>query len=205
MSSIEESRRRFLQWAMWKKVGGTVEQDPEAAEVDDLIAGMPAPLKQTLIEVYVECGGRGERAGPGCLENITTRRLGQADRLLRDQLSVSRARRLRDADAARMALRLEVSARTRSGEPVIANGTAIAEDQRNQGSMSASLEPLNQHGMVITGASSGIALATTLRAAHRGAHLALTTRSADAWGKIVTALSEQGTQRQHDSRRRRSG
>ena len=88
------------------------------------------------------------RAAP---ENMIVRRLGQADRLLRDQLSVSRARRLRDADAARMALRLQAMARTSSGEPVIADGMAITDDSahRNESSMSASLEPLNQQVMVI--------------------------------------------------------
>jgi hypothetical protein len=145
VSRIEESRRQFLKWAMWKKAGGTIEQDPHAAEIDNLIAGMPAPLKQTLMEVYLQDGGRSEQAGrPRCPENMIVRRLGQADRLLRDQLSVSRARQLRDADAARMALRLQATARTRSGEPVIANDVAIAEDgaHRNQSSMNAPLEPL---------------------------------------------------------------
>ena len=66
VSRNEESRRQFLRWAMWKKAGGTVEQDPQAAEIDDLIAGMPAPLRQTLVEVYLQGGGRSERAGPGC-------------------------------------------------------------------------------------------------------------------------------------------
>ena len=128
VSRIEESRRQFLRWATWKNAGGTVEQDPEAAEIDDLIAGMPAPLKQTLLEVYLRGGGRSERAGrPGFPENMIARRLGQADRLLQDQLSVKRALRRRDADAARMALRLQAMGRAKSGEPV-ANGMAIAED-----------------------------------------------------------------------------
>ena len=133
---------------MWKKAGGTAEQDPQAAEIDDLIAGMPVPLKQTLVEVYLQGGGRSERASRGCPENMIVRRLGQADRLLRDQLSVSRARRLRDADAARMALRLQAMARTSSGEPVIANGMGVAEDPTHYG------------------ASGGFGLATALSAAH---------------------------------------
>ena len=132
VSRNEESRRLFLQWAMWKVAGGTVEQDPQAAEIDDLIAGMPAPLKQTLVEVYLQRGGCSERVGPDCPKNMIVRRLGQADRLLADQLSVSRARRLRDADAARMALRLQATARARLGEPVIANDMAIAEDGAQQ-------------------------------------------------------------------------
>ena len=207
MSRNEESRRQFLQWAMWKKAGGTIEQDPQVAEIDDLIAGMPAPLRQTLIEVYLQGGGRSERAAPGCPENMIARRLGQADRLLRDQLDVSRARRLRDADAARMARRLHATESTRSGEPVSENGMAIAEDgaHRNQGSISAPLMPLNQQARVITGASSGIGLATTLSTAHQGAQLALAAESADTWEKVVAALSEQVAQRQHEGRRRRSG
>ena len=128
MSRNEESRRQLLQWARWKKAGGRVEQDPQAAEIDDLIAGMPTPLKQTLVELYLQGGGRSERAGPGCPQNMIVRRLGQADRLLRDQLGVTRARRLRDADAARMALRLQAMADARSGESVITDGMAIAED-----------------------------------------------------------------------------
>jgi len=128
VSRNEESRRQLLQWARWKKAGGRVEQDPQAAEIDDLIAGMPTPLKQTLVELYLQGGGRSERAGPGCPQNMIVRRLGQADRLLRDQLGVTRARRLRDADAARMALRLQAMADARSGESVIADGMAIAED-----------------------------------------------------------------------------
>ena len=207
VSRNEESRRQFLKWAVWKRAGGTVEQDPQAAEIDDLITGMPAALKQTLMEVYLQRGGPSERAGRGWPENMIVRRLGQADRLLRDQLSVSRARRLRDADAARMALRLQAMARAKSGGPVIADDMAIAEDgaHRNESSMRAPLKPLSQQVTVITGASSGVGLATALRAAHRGAQLVLAARSADAWVKVVTAWSEQGAQPQREGRRRRSG
>ena len=113
----EESRRQFVHWAGWKKAGGRVDQDPQAAEIDDLIAGMPTPLKQTLAQVYLQSGGPNERAATDHPDNRIVRRLGQADRLLQDQLSVNRARRLRDADAARMALRLQATARTRLGEP----------------------------------------------------------------------------------------
>jgi hypothetical protein len=119
----EESRRYFLQWAVWKNASGTVEQDPQAAEIDELIAGMPAPLKQILAEVYLQGEARSERAGPPCRQNVTVRRLGQADRLLRDQMSVSRAGRLRDAEAAWMALRVQAMVRTKSGEPVPATGS----------------------------------------------------------------------------------
>ena len=154
VSRNEESRRLFLQWAMWKVAGGTVEQDPQAAEIDDLIAGMPAPLKQTLAEVYLQRGGCSERVGPDCPKNMIVRRLGQADRLLADQLSVSRARRLRDADAARMALRLQATARARLGEPVMANSAAIAEDGAHgkRDPPGDALKALNQAVTVITGA-----------------------------------------------------
>jgi hypothetical protein len=118
VSLIEESRRQFLLWARWKKEGGTVEQDPEAAEIDRLIAAMPDSVRQTVIEVYLRDGGISERAGrPGFRVNMIVRRLGQADRLLREQLSVNRALRLRDADAARMAHRLQEMGRSPSGEP----------------------------------------------------------------------------------------
>ena len=116
MSRNEESRRQFVHWAGWKKAGGRVDQDPQAAEIDDLIAGMPTPLKQTLAQVYLQSGGPNERAVTDHPDNRMVRRLGQADRLLHDQLSVNRARRLRDADAARMALRLQAIVRARSGE-----------------------------------------------------------------------------------------
>ena len=116
MSRIEESRRQFVLWAGWKKAGGRVDQDPQAAEIDDLIASMPAPLKQTLAQVYLQSGGPNDRPVTDHPDNRMVRRLGQADRLLHDQLSVNRARRLRDADAARMALRLQAIVRARSGE-----------------------------------------------------------------------------------------
>jgi hypothetical protein len=43
VSRIEVSSNYFLQWALWKRGGGTVEQDPQSAEIDELIAGMPEP------------------------------------------------------------------------------------------------------------------------------------------------------------------
>jgi len=149
MSRNEESRRQFVHWAGWKKAGGRVDQDPQAAEIDDLIAGMPTPLKQTLAQVYLQGGGPNERAATDHPDNRIVRRLGQADRLLQDQLSVNRARRLRDADAARMALRLQAIVRARSGESVIARAMAIAEDgaHRDDSSMNVSLEPLSQEAI----------------------------------------------------------
>src|SRR3954470_2685655 len=75
MSRNEESRRQFEHWAGWKKAGGRVDQDPQAAEIDDLIAGMPTPLKQTLAEVYLQGGGPNERAVTDRPENRIVRRL----------------------------------------------------------------------------------------------------------------------------------
>ena len=154
MSRNEESRRQFVHWAGWKKAGGRVDQDPQAAEIDDLIASMPAPLKQTLAQVYLQSGGPNERAVTDHPDNRMVRRLGQADRLLHDQLSVNRARRLRDADAARMALRLQATARARLGEPVMANSAAIAEDGAHgkRDPPGDALKALNQAVTVITGA-----------------------------------------------------
>ena len=114
MTRDEESRRHFLQWAVWKNAGGTIEQDPHAAEIDDLIAGMPAPLRQTLVEVYLQGGEQSGRSGPNPRASMIVRRLNRAERLLRDQLSANHARRLRDADAQRMALRLQAMVNTRS-------------------------------------------------------------------------------------------
>jgi len=149
MSRIEESRRQFVLWAGWKKAGGRVDQDPQAAEIDDLIAGMPTPLKQTLAQVYLQSGGPNERAVTDHPDNRMVRRLGQADRLLQDQLSLNRERRLRDADAARMALRLQAIVRARSGGSVNAGGMAIAEDgaHGDDSSMNVSLEPLSQEAI----------------------------------------------------------
>lgn len=54
--------------------------------------------------------------------------------------------------------------------------------------MSKSLKPLDQQVMVITGASSGIGLATAIAAAECGAKLVLNARSEDALNEIVTDL-----------------
>jgi short-subunit dehydrogenase len=53
--------------------------------------------------------------------------------------------------------------------------------------MTISLKPLNEQVMVITGASSGIGLATALAAAEAGATLVLAARS----GQVLTLLAEQ--------------
>ena len=149
MSRNEESRRQFAHWAGWIKAGGRVDQDSQAAEIDALIAGMPTPVKQTLAEVYLHGGAPNERAITDRPDKRFVWRLGQADRLLQDQLSLNRERRLRDADAARMALRLQAIVRARSGGSVNAGGMAIAEDgaHGDDSSMNVSLEPLGQEAI----------------------------------------------------------
>jgi short-subunit dehydrogenase len=58
--------------------------------------------------------------------------------------------------------------------------------------MSSSLKPLDQQVVVITGASSGIGLATALDAAHAGARVVLAARSDDVLEAIVATLEKQG-------------
>ena len=58
--------------------------------------------------------------------------------------------------------------------------------------MDIKLKPLSQQVIVITGASSGIGLATARAAAQRGAKLVLAARNAEALDKLVEELKEQG-------------
>jgi len=58
--------------------------------------------------------------------------------------------------------------------------------------MSPSLKPLDQQVIVITGASSGIGLATALDAAHAGARVVLAARSDDVLEAIAATLEKQG-------------
>ena len=58
--------------------------------------------------------------------------------------------------------------------------------------MASSLKPLDQQVMVITGASSGIGLATAQDAARRGAKLVLVARSGDVLEAIVGGLRARG-------------
>jgi short-subunit dehydrogenase len=58
--------------------------------------------------------------------------------------------------------------------------------------MSPSLKPLDQQVIVITGASSGIGLATALDAARAGARVVLAARSDDVLEAIVATLEAQG-------------
>jgi short-subunit dehydrogenase len=63
--------------------------------------------------------------------------------------------------------------------------------------MSPSLKPLNQQVIVITGASSGIGLATAQDAAKAGARVVLAARSGDVLEAIVATLEKQGYEAIH--------
>lgn len=58
--------------------------------------------------------------------------------------------------------------------------------------MTISLKPIDQQVIVITGASSGIGLATAIEAARRGARLVLTARSDDTLQDIVEQINASG-------------
>jgi short-subunit dehydrogenase len=60
--------------------------------------------------------------------------------------------------------------------------------------MTISLKPLDQQVVVITGASSGIGLATALAAAHQGAKLVLAARSAQTLEEIASEIEAAGGQ-----------
>lgn len=60
--------------------------------------------------------------------------------------------------------------------------------------MSISLKPISQQVIVITGASSGIGLATTLEAARQGAKLVLAARSQGVLAELSFALRQTGTE-----------
>src|SRR4051812_29623659 len=58
--------------------------------------------------------------------------------------------------------------------------------------METKLKPLNEQVMVITGASSGIGLATTEAAADRGVKLVLAARSENTLNELVDIINENG-------------
>jgi short-subunit dehydrogenase len=59
------------------------------------------------------------------------------------------------------------------------------------------LKPLDRQVMLITGASSGIGLATALEAAHRGARLMLVARSAETLAGICEHIADEGGEAIH--------
>ena len=63
--------------------------------------------------------------------------------------------------------------------------------------MAASLKPLDQQVIVLTGASSGIGLATAHDAARRGARLVLVSRSGDVLEAVVRTLAAGGAEAIH--------
>ena len=58
--------------------------------------------------------------------------------------------------------------------------------------MAAALKPLREQVMVITGASSGIGLATARRAAAAGAKVVLAARNAEALDEAVVGIRNKG-------------
>ena len=60
--------------------------------------------------------------------------------------------------------------------------------------MAISLKPVNEQVIVITGASSGIGLATAELAAEQGAKLVLAARSGETLDEVAARLSQNGTE-----------
>jgi len=71
-------------------------------------------------------------------------------------------------------------------------GRAPGTEAASASSMAISLKPLNEQVMVITGASSGIGLATALAAAEAGVNLVLAARSADVLATVSREIEVRG-------------
>jgi NAD(P)-dependent dehydrogenase (short-subunit alcohol dehydrogenase family) len=63
--------------------------------------------------------------------------------------------------------------------------------------MAVALKPLNEQVIVVTGASSGIGLATAYRAAEQGARVVLASRNGDTLAKIVREIRDKGGKATH--------
>lgn len=70
--------------------------------------------------------------------------------------------------------------------------TAFAASIASYGSMKLTLKPLSEQTIVVTGASSGIGLATALQAAEAGAQVVLAARNEAALQKIVADITAHG-------------
>src|SRR5579884_3481944 len=70
-------------------------------------------------------------------------------------------------------------------------------DRTGRTTMSVTLKPLDEQVMVITGASSGIGLATALAAAKEGARLVLAARSADTLADVESRIIDAGGEAIH--------
>jgi hypothetical protein len=110
VSRIEESRGLLLDWARWKKSGGTAAENAAAAEIDAVVGTFPESIQSTLLVVYLGGGQMQEHVlRLGCQETTLARRLARADRLLLDQLQLQRDERQRRPEGAEMAGRLSAA------------------------------------------------------------------------------------------------
>jgi DNA-directed RNA polymerase specialized sigma24 family protein len=83
VSRIEESRGLLLDWARWKKSGGTAAENAAAAEIDAVVGTFPESIQSTLLVVYLGGGQMQDHVlRLGCPETTIARRLARADRLL---------------------------------------------------------------------------------------------------------------------------
>jgi DNA-directed RNA polymerase specialized sigma24 family protein len=116
MARIEDIERRLLNWARWKcgpGVGGLgfsavnllgqeystrvreaviPTSDCEAEETDRAVKTLPQELQQALVVVYVQGGGRAQKARKlGCTEATVDARVWRAHALLQSQLAAMAA------------------------------------------------------------------------------------------------------------------